>query len=341
MLSLLITSTEHDVDVKKCHSEILKTVKTYEKDFQILFFVRENDKHLKEFATISSQTPNHVLMVADYKTTDDEMIYMGLDIFKNTNTILLTIDTLPEVLVDIIEKQRKDFQIVKVREIDKNGKDFFSKLGILAYNFGLKLYGKKNYDSFAEPKVGYFDGRIVNSLSKIVGDNKKARILNYYPQVKNGVLEEKQIFRAKEKSKVWNMFAYGMITFFYLLALVALFTIYPIFNNMFYSWWMIVAILIWILFGLLEALLVAKKVFLRRCGYGNKVDVNDQPLFDALFCVKFGDDVNFDEDENEETHEPQKTTLKTLKLNKPVLKTKKDVKKISKSKKLKKIKEVK
>ncbi len=331
MLSLLITSTESDIDFFACYEEIIKTAKAYDKDIKVLFFARENDKYLPYFAKTASEKQNTLLLVADYKTTDDEMTYMGLDILKGTNTLLLSIDTLPDVLISVIEKQRKGFEIVRVREMNKTGKDFFSRIGILAYNFGLKLFGKKNSDSFCEPKVAYFDGRIVNSLSKIVEDNKQARITNCFPQVKNGLIEQKQGFREKKAEKTWNMFGYGILTFCYLLILVALLTIYPIFNNMLYSWWMIVAIVLWIAFGFLEALLIAKKVFLRRCGYGNRVDNNGEPMFDALYSVTTGDEVDFEKI----TPQTQQTTTQNLDLGKPVLKSKtKNVKTVKKQKKL-------
>lgn len=331
MLSLLITSTNDDVNIFECHQNILKEAQIYDKDVNVLFLTTEADKHLKSFVQIATTNQNHLLLVADYKTSEDELTFMGLDIAKNTDTILLSINTKPEIITSLIEKKNKDFQIIRVRKTA----DFFSRMGIWAYNFGLRLFGQKNYDTFSEPKVQYFDGRIVNSLSKTVANNKEARVTNCFKNVRNGLVEDKQIFLTSQKQTVWNMFSYGILTSIYLTILLALLLIYPIFNNMFYSWWMVVAIVIWLGFGLLASLLISKKIFTRRIGFLNRADVNDEPLFDALCCIGFGDEFDFSLfDEPQESKLSEKVEEIKTPLKKAKTKNIKSAKKLESFKKL-------
>ena len=292
MLTLLITANVEDTDLAKKHLEKIQAVSKLEKNLEVVFLVKSNYKQLQEIKFLTVNVQNHFALVTEATTTDDEMVQMGLDFASGNDVLLCTIDTLPSVLVSVLEKRATDRKIVWVRRKGNPVKNFFRKIGNTAYNLGLVMIGK-NADNFSEVRVQYFDGRIANNLASSIENNRELRITNSFKQIISSVVEPKQIYENDTK-RDWKervMLSLGTVSFIYMIALLALAIIYPCFNNMTYSWWMVVILVSWVLFGILGITITAKRIYQKRCGTPLRVDDSGYPTYSCIQFLQFGDKI--------------------------------------------------
>lgn len=314
MLTLLVTANRKVFDVSKAHEELVKSVSKLEKKFEVVLLAKTDSKNLKQLKQITVSAPSHYLLVGDANTTDDEMVQLGMEFAEGNDVLICTLDTKPEVLTKVLEKKSSDRQIIWVRRKIGKFKNFFRNIGICAYNFGLKLLGK-NSDNLNEVRIGYFDGRVAKSISENVRACRELRITNSFKQLKSGTVEEKELYydEHKKTSKENNMLGLGTVSFIYIIALLALLVVYPCFNNMTYSWWMVVAIIAWVLFGVLSILGISKKIFKSRCGSIGRADDFGERIYGAVEIVKSGDEL--------------KSCTKISEINIPIIKNKIIIKK--------------
>lgn len=290
MLTLLITANVEQQDLAKKHLEKIQAVSKLEKNIEVVFLVRSDFKQLSEIQYLTVNVQNHFALIADPHTTDDEMVQTGLDFASGNDVLLCTIDTLPSVLVSVLEKRTGDRKIIWVRKKGNLINNFFRKIGNSAYNLGLTMIGK-NSDNFSEVRVQYLDSRIAGNLAESIENNRELRMTNSFKQVLSGVVETPQIYESKTK-KDWKtnvMLSLGIVTFIYVLALLALAVIYPIFNNMTYSWWMVVIIVAWVLFGVIGIIITSKRIYRRRCGTPLRITEEGAPAYGIIGFLQFGD----------------------------------------------------
>ncbi len=323
MLTLLINVSDADENFAEHHLKILENIAKLEKNFEVVFLAKQNHQMLEELKYLASKVVNHSFLIGDEKTTDDEMIQMGLEYARGNDVLICTSDTLPDVLYKILEKKNEGRKIVYARRKTNKFQTFFRNLGIWAYNFGLKLLGK-NSDNFSEVRIQYFDQKIAFYLSENVKNNRELRITNSFKQQRTGIVECEKLYINEDKKnyKEKVMFGLGWVTAFYILALLALLVIYPCFNQMTYSWWMVVAIVIWVVFGILAILSASKKIYKSRCGVPLRTNEMGERTYNLVSIVEFGDKI-----ENKIlSQKPQKAVLKSNKYVKIVKKQSKTLK---------------
>jgi len=290
MLTLLITANVEQENLAEKHLEKIQAISKLEKSLEVVFLVKSNFKQLQALKYITVNVQNHFTLIADPSTTEDEMIQMGLEFASGNDVLLCTIDTKPEVLSAVLEKKTNDRKIIWVRKKTNRITQFFRAIGNSAYNLGLMMLGKNN-DNFAETRIQYFDGRVASNLATAVTNNRELRITNSFKQVQSGVVEQPQIYYDDNK-KDWKeraMLSLGIVSFIYIIALLALAVLYPIFNNMVYSWWMIIVLVVWVFFGIFGIIYTSKRMFKVRCGIPLRADEDGYPVYNLLEMIQFGD----------------------------------------------------
>lgn len=318
MLTLLITANQNCENIAKNHLELIKKIGTIEREFEVVFLAKSNFEKLYELKYLSANVINHYLLIAEPRTTDDEMVQMGLEFAEGNDVLLCTLDTIPDVLHKVLEKRNDERKIVYVRRKINKFSTFFKNIGIWAYNLGLKMLGK-NSDNFAEVRIQYFDGKIANSLAENISNNRELRITHSFKQVRTGVVEQPKLYfdESKKTSKENNMVALGAVSFIYILALLALVIIYPCFHNMTYSWWMIIVLVAWITFGILAIITASKKIFRSRCSVPLRANNFGERVYDIIEMVKFGDTLKTELIFPKQAIIKNKIKLKSIKKSKP------------------------
>ncbi len=290
MLTLLIIANGEQENLTDNHLEKIKKISKWVSDVEIVFLVKSDFKQIKELEYITINVQKHYAMIANPQTTEEEMIKMGMEFASGNDVLLCTLDTLPEVLSKVLEKQTEERKIVWVRKKALKINGWFQSIGIWAYNLGLSMLGKNN-DNFSETHIQYIDGRIANSLAFSESNSRELRMTYSFKQVRSGVVEENQIYQKENPNsqKERAMIGLGFTSFLYILAFLSLAIIYPCFNNMTYSWWMIIILVAWVTFGIVGIIVTSKKIYQARCGTPPRMDEEGNPLYTVLGILQFGD----------------------------------------------------
>lgn len=292
MLSFLINANAADDKLMEHHAELIKKVSQMEANFEVIFLARENFPQLNLLKITASQVPNHNLAICAKGSSDSELTEIGLKIADSNDVLICTLDTSPDTVCRMLEKRKEGKKIVYVRRKSNKFVQFFRALGNLTYNAGLAMMGKSR-DNFSEVSVQYLDGRVVNSLNMNPGKTRELRISNTYKQLDTAVVEEGQIYREEQKKKFKErvMYSTGWVAAIYLLAFLAMAIIYPFFNNFVYSWWIAVALVVWILLGIAFTVYFSKILFKQRSGQPLALDRDGQPVLRIVDIVEFGDKI--------------------------------------------------
>lgn len=297
MLTFLIKANVADDKLIERHLEMIKKVSQIEANFEVIFLARENFPNLNLLKLTASQVRDHNLVICAKNSSDNEMTELGLKIADSNDVLICTQDTNPDLIYNILEKRKEGKKIVSAKRKSNRFVQFFRGLGNLAYNLGLAMIGKAR-DNFSEVSVQYLDGRVVNSLNMNPGKTRELRISNTYKQLDTAVVEAEHIYQSEEKKpyKERVMFSTGWVTAIYLLAFLAMAVVYPLFNNFIYSWWIAVALVVWILFGIAFMVYFAKLLFKQRSGQPVLLSADGQPIFRIIQIVEFGDKIRFPRD---------------------------------------------
>ena len=292
MLTLIIKTDITSKNVEDKIFSLLQSAKTYEKDVTTFLLAHERCPYLEELKHITVDNNFFQLFVCDDHTSDEEMIHMAFVMAENSDVMLTTINTLPDVVLKILENRKHEYAIIRVKKQTNIFHQLFRVMGVSSYKIGLKVLGHPT-ENCAEEEVGYYDGRIVSSLCEDMKHSRKNRISNIFKHAKTMTIEQKQIFENKEKkhTKEQKMFSLGIFTFFFWLIFIGFSIIYPIFNNMIYSWWVVLILFAWIGIGIFGALFYAKRFSFERYGLSNRVNNYGEPLYGYSYHYKTGDEL--------------------------------------------------
>ncbi len=309
MLTLVIKAEKPVQNIFEKHESFLVATQSYERDFNVLFLAHSDFENLQDLKQIATTCEGHELFVCDKKTTDEEMIAMALTISQDNDVALLTLDTNTEILKEMLTRRAQGYKIVRVKQKSNFFGQLFGVLGNWTYSIGLKMLGKKR-DNFSESDVMFLDSNVVSSICEDMQNTRESRITNVFSQTKHMTIENKNVYDEKKNASknTKPMISFGAWSFVFLLAFVALTSIYPFFYNFTYSWWMIVLIVAWVGLGVLLTFLFSRKLFYKRLGWPNRVNNFGEPLFGFLSHYEFGDEI--------------KERKPLPKLTKPVLKNK-------------------
>lgn len=292
MLTLIITADGETQNIFEKHQQIIDATKIYEKEVNVIFLAHTNFKQLQELKEIVVSNKNHRLFVCDHKTSNEEMIAMGLHLAEDDDVLLCTLKTQAELIPQFLARRAEGYKIVRVRKKTKAFSQFFRVIGNWSYNIGLKVLGKHS-DNFAEAEVMYLDSNIAQAVRNDLTKTRETRICNTFAQTKHMTIESRNIFEDEPKiaKQEKTMFNYGMWSLVMLLIFIALTSIYPFFHNYTYSWWMALIIIVWVGICVLLTFLCAKKVLYKRISPPNRVTQTGDALFGFNYYCKTGDEL--------------------------------------------------
>ena len=292
MLTLIIKTDLVSKNVEDKIWGLFNSAKTYEKDVRTILLAHEKCPYLNELKQITVDNNFFQLFVCDNKTRDEEMIQMGFVFAENSDVMLTTITTLPDVVLKILENRKNEYAMIRVKKQTNVCHSFLRALGNFSYKIGLKVLGKPT-ENCAEAEVGYYDGRIVSSLCEDMQFSRKNRISNIFKHAKTMTVEQKQIFENEQKKNTaeQKMFSLGVFSLVFWLVFIGISIVYPSFNNLIYTWWIIVIMLAWVGLGIFGAMFFAKNFNFKRCGMPNRVNNYGEPLFGFNYYYKTGDEI--------------------------------------------------
>ena len=293
MITFLINISTPAKNFSARHKEFVSMVSKYEKDFEIIFLAKSDYADIDCFKVLASQLPKHHLIVVNKANNENEKILLGISASNGQDVLLSTLNTKLEVVEQILKKRKEGCELVFVRKKHNKFVRFFESLGLATYNLGLRMIGH-NKDAYCETEVQLIDGRVANLICASPSDSKELRITNNYKQLKQGIVEEKDVYEQPQvlPSKHNAMFSIGWCSLFYIISFFCMAIISPFFHNFTYSWWIIIALLIWIGAGILGVVYISKILFKHRIDKEIRINENGDPIITVTEIVNFGDTVS-------------------------------------------------
>lgn len=279
MLTILLTVDTPANDFTEKYGHFINTILKYEKDFEVIFLAKNDYPDKAAFRLLASNLPNHQYVTLNERNNKNELILLGLAQSRGDDIMLCTWDTNIIVIDEILQKRKDGCDLIFVKNKKSKLRNFFEALGKGAYNFGTMLT-KHNFDMFAETDVQLLDGRIANLICSVPDQCFELRVTNSYKQLKQGIVESEQIYEGKTKqSNSSPLFKLGVVCFFYIIALLSIIIITPIFNYGIYTWWSLLIIAALLIFGIVGDIAVTKHIYKNRNANPVRVNQNGEPVF--------------------------------------------------------------
>ena len=324
MISLVVTI---DGDTKnynlvardKEFSDILATLK---EPFEIIYTACTDYGFLGELRNIVSTQKNKHLIVFAPTTNINTQIYAALDYTDNGDVLLCTLDTNTEVLKNILKKHFDGADLVFVKHKEKWYKAFFTALGRGTYQLGLKILGR-GQDLCCDARVVYLNTRSVNTIILNPSLSKALRLVNPDPEKTMRVVSEPKVYDnpTSEQQKInKSFFSLGIVALIYLIALVGMALVFPFFNEGLYTGWILLAIVIWLILGVVACAIVGKTIYNTRLGYPITLNLQGQPVinieayysYNSELARKFADEEDTNEIGEDEIPQSKNNSLSKL-----------------------------
>lgn len=297
MLTILITASTPANDFSKKYMDFINLVLKYENNFEVIFLAKNDYPDKDAFRILASQLPNHQFVVLNENNNDNELVLVGLAQAQGDDILLCTWDTQLVVVEQLLLKRHEGSELVFVKNKKNKFKKFFEAFGMMAYNFGARLL-KHNYDMFAETEVQLLDGRVANLICSAPEESFELRVTNNYKQLKQSVVEEKEIYENRDKKNTSPMLSLGVVAFIYIVALLSLVIVTPFCYNGVYSWWSLVAIAALLIVGVVGAIVEAKSIYKNRNTSPVRINKDGEPILIVEEYVCYGQEekINYDTD---------------------------------------------
>jgi len=297
MLSVVITANKVLDNTYERNVELLNLIRQYKLDYEIIYVCNEDYADFDNIATIVSANVNHKLIVLDKDANLNTEVYAGLTSSSKNDVLLLTADTNLKLVAEILAKRKEGYENVFVRKKQKPFKRMLDVIGTSTYHLGQLLMGRAN-DLTNDANVMLIDARNVNTIIEEPALSKVLRITNQSFEKKYTTLQPETIHDQPtiyEQIPFSSLFALGVTSITYYLALFFMAVIFPLLNSGVYSWYMLIAIVLWITLGLLASAMVAKQYNKNRMGEPVPLDLNEDPTFEIKQVIKSGDIISYNE----------------------------------------------
>jgi len=212
-----------------------------------------------------------------------------MDVSDNGDVLLCTIDTNPQVMLDILNKHFDGADLVFVRHKENWFKSIFTTLGKMTYQLGLKILGH-GQDMCCDARVIYLNSRSINTIIMNPTLSKALRLVSADPEKTLRVVSEKKVYDnpTYEQQQInKSIFTLGIVTFVYILALLGMALVYPLCNGGMYSGWVLVVLVLWVLAGILASVLSSRVIYRARLGYPVAVDLQNEPVLNIEDYISY------------------------------------------------------
>lgn len=291
MLTVLLTTDTPANNFSERYKEFIDTILKYEDDFEVIFLAKNDYPDKDAFRILASKLPNHQFVALDELNNKNEVILTGLAQAQGDDILLCTWDTNIIVIDQLLQKRKEGCDLVFVKNKKSKLKKFFEGLGTASYNFGTRFI-KHNFDMFAETDVQLIDGRVANLICSAPDESFELRVTNNYKQLKQGIIENEKVYEnTRVVSQSSPVFSLGIVSFFYLIGLLALIVVTPIFNNGIYSWWALLVIAVWLILGIVGLVSATKSIYKTRNANPVRLNRNGEPILIVQEFIENGESV--------------------------------------------------
>ena len=280
MISLVITADSTNVDCVQKDKDLGDLLAKFKTPFEILYVANEDFKNLDDLRFVAKSNLNRKLVVTTRSTNKNTQIYTALDHTDNGDVLLATLDTNLDLITVMLQKRQNDAELVFVKTKENFFKSIFTGLGQWTYKMGLKLLGR-GQDMCCDSQVVLLNNRSVNTIILNPAFSKALRIVNPDPDRESATIVAPKIYDSPavpEKKAARPFFTLGISTLLYLIGFLLIAVAFPINNSNVYTIWILVGLILWILAGIVGAILVARYTYEARLGLPIALDLAGEPV---------------------------------------------------------------
>lgn len=307
MISLVVTADSTKFDPSERDAAFAALLTEFKQPFEIVYVANADYEKLDALREVAKSDTNRRLVVTSTSTNINTQIYTALDHTNSGDCLLATLDTNLDLIKQVIKKHIDGADLVFVKQENNWFKSMFVALGHGTYQMGLKLLGRGR-DMCCEPRVVLLNNRSVNTIILNPALSKALRLVNPDPERTARVVSSKKIFDepdATQKNSNNSFLALGVVSLFYIIALLVMAVVFPICNSGVYTTWILIAIVLWIVLGVIGAVIAAKFTYNSRLGLPIAINLAGEPVINIVETVI--DTV----DEATENGKPSKTKTAT------------------------------
>jgi len=287
MISLVITADTPDVDCIQKDKELDSLLKKFKTPFDILYVANEDFEKLDDLRYIAKTTVNRKLVVTTKSTNKNTQIYTALDHTENGDVLLATLSTNIDLITVMLQKRQNEAELIFVKTKENFFKSIFTGLGEWTYKMGLKLLGRGK-DMCCDPQVLLLNNRSVNTIILNPAFSKALRIVNPDPERESRTIVAPKIYDTPpttEKKPTLPFFTLGIATLIYIIGFLLISVAFPINNSNVYTIWILIGLILWILAGLVGAVLVSRYTYETRLGLPVALDLSGEPVINIHSLV--------------------------------------------------------
>lgn len=290
MISLIVTTDgDTNYNLAEKDAEFCKVMEHFAEPYEIIYTICSDYGFKDELSRIVCQQKNRHLIISAPSTNINTQIYSAMDVSDNGDVLLCTIDTNPQVMLDILNKHFDGADLVFVRHKENWFRSIFTTLGKATYQLGLKILGH-GQDMCCDARVIYLNSRSINTIIMNPTLSKALRLVSADPDKKLRVVTEKNVYgnpSYEQKQINKSIFTLGILTFVYILALIGMALVYPLCNGGTYSGWILIVLVLWVLAGILASVLSSRVIYRARLGYPVAVDLQNEPVLNIEDYISY------------------------------------------------------
>jgi|GEM_PF-3511626 len=309
MISLVITTkTNAENPVAKAET-ISKLLNKTGEDWEVVIVARESHPQIEIFKAIALTMPNHTVVALNAGASDNCLVFAGFNATQEGDILIAEADTSIGAIEQLLIMRTKKSEFVQVNEKENFFFRFFSWMGEIVYNMGLKINGKTR-DHLCSQDVQLVDGRVVDIICENPDFMQQIRADPDFENLKVEKVKIRDLSTPKRKQiETAPARALGAVGLIYLIALLALAVVYPATHGGQYSglgWLVFLALALWIGLGFVLVSYLARQMYSLRVGT-KVIDDRDQPMFSVV------DIIYYQEPEQEPIQVPEVSLKQTIK----------------------------
>lgn len=327
MISLVVTADSTKFNPAERDRAFATLLTEFKQPFEIVYVANSDFANLDALREVAKSSDNRRLVVTTPSTNINTQIYTALDHTNSGDVLLATLDTNIELIKQVIKKHIDGADLVFVKQEENWFKSMFVALGHGTYQMGLKLLGRGR-DMCCEPRVVLLNNRSVNTIILNPALSKALRLVNPDPERTARVVSSKNVFdepTPAQKSSNNSFLSLGIVSLFYIIALLVMAVVFPICNSGVYTIWILIAIIIWIILGVVGSVIAAKFTYNSRLGLPIAINLAGEPVINITETIINTVDEKLVENTKEQKEKEEPASIKPAK--KASVKTKKTVKK--------------
>lgn len=303
MISLIVTTDgDTNYDLADRDADFGRVMEQFAEPYEIIYTICSDYAFKDELSRIVCSQKNRHLIISAPSTNINTQIYSAMDVSDNGDVLLCTIDTNPDVMMEILNKHYDGADLVFVRHKENWFKSIFTSLGKATYQLGLKILGH-GQDMCCDARVIYLNARSINTIIMNPTLSKALRLVSADPDKTLRVIRAEKVYgnptyEQKEINK--SIFSLGIVSMVYLLALLAMAIIFPLYNGGIYTGWLLLGLIVWVLLGILGCVMMSRVIYRARLGYPVAVDLQNEPVLNIEDYISYNYELakQFYDDEN-------------------------------------------